>query len=338
MRAYSKFCIIFLLLSMQGAWAQSVVQQLSGSDDGQAKFKLFDERIYNVSPSRRIFLISNESQGYAQGDFVSFLLENKLVSRGLVAKIQGERAGIKIVKIYSLRLWRSLKKGSEIQVLRGDDSIFRGDKKPAPQEIVETEKAPEEERITSEEDLYNEKSIVVDDDVAVEENSKRIIKSNNVVGAFAGMFTGLDNNGSSDSYLHYGFDWSYQFFDNIWAQALFGYSSMSGFPASDLDSKAYNYTLRVKYAFNLPFDSCIMPYLGFQYVTVSSPDAGVFAGSGSPTDEQQAALNKETQLVDDAEKADLVIGATIMKRLVPGWFARLDLGTDVINLGFSLEF
>jgi hypothetical protein len=34
----------------------------------------------------------------------------------------------------------------------------------------------------------------------------------------------------------------------------------------------------------------------------------------------------------------LVAGVTILRRLVPGWFIKADLGTDQLNIGFAIEF
>jgi hypothetical protein len=73
-----------------------------------------------------------------------------------------------------------------------------------------------------------------------------------------------------------------------------------------------------------------MPYIGFQSFTVSSPDAGK-GTSASQNEEELATIN-------DLKKTGPVFGVTLMRRLVPGWFIKTDLGSDVINLGFSIEF
>jgi hypothetical protein len=73
-----------------------------------------------------------------------------------------------------------------------------------------------------------------------------------------------------------------------------------------------------------------MPYIGFHSYTISSPDAGK---TGSPTtdEEQLDAVNK-------LKKSGPVAGVTVLRRLVPGWFIKADLGSDIINVGFAIEF
>jgi len=73
-----------------------------------------------------------------------------------------------------------------------------------------------------------------------------------------------------------------------------------------------------------------MPYLGFQSYTVSSPDAG--KGTDPVKNEE------ELTVIDELKKSGPVFGVTILRRLVPGWFIKADLGTDVLNIGFSIEF
>jgi hypothetical protein len=73
-----------------------------------------------------------------------------------------------------------------------------------------------------------------------------------------------------------------------------------------------------------------MPYIGFQTYSVSSPDAGK-GTSASQNEEELTAIN-------DLKKSGAVFGVTLMRRLVPGWFIKTDIGSDVINLGFSIEF
>ena len=54
------------------------------------------------------------------------------------------------------------------------------------------------------------------------------------------------------------------------------------------------------------------------------------------TEDEQIEL--ENEQVEALNKNQVVAGVTILKRLVPGWFARADIGTDALNIGFSLEF
>jgi hypothetical protein len=41
---------------------------------------------------------------------------------------------------------------------------------------------------------------------------------------------------------------------------------------------------------------------------------------------------------DNLKKSGPVFGITVLRRLVPGWFIKGDLGNDIINLGFAIEF
>ena len=73
-----------------------------------------------------------------------------------------------------------------------------------------------------------------------------------------------------------------------------------------------------------------MPYDGVQINSVSSPDAGT-TGVASVDDAENAA-------VEDLEETQFAAGVTILRRLVPGWFLSINLGTDQISGGFSIEF
>jgi hypothetical protein len=73
-----------------------------------------------------------------------------------------------------------------------------------------------------------------------------------------------------------------------------------------------------------------MPYIGFHTYTVSSPDAGKTANT---------VLNEAQLLaIDELKKSGPVFGITALRRLVPGWFIKADIGSDIINLGFAIEF
>ena len=73
-----------------------------------------------------------------------------------------------------------------------------------------------------------------------------------------------------------------------------------------------------------------MPYLGFHSYTVSSPDAG--KTNNNVTNEEQLTA------IDNLKKSGPVFGMTVMRRLVPGWFIKADVGSDILNVGFAIEF
>jgi hypothetical protein len=96
-----------------------------------------------------------------------------------------------------------------------------------------------------------------------------------------------------------------------------------------------NFTIKGKFAFSGPVYSYFMPYVGYQMVRASSPGAGNAGGDSglSPTQ-----LQEEIDNVRALEKDRFIFGITGLKRLVPGWFLRADLGLDIIGVGFGLEF
>jgi len=67
-----------------------------------------------------------------------------------------------------------------------------------------------------------------------------------------------------------------------------------------------------------------MPYLGFQKTLVSSPNA---------------ITQSELEAVDNFDRADLVFGVTLLKRVVPGWFLKAEVGSDILaSFGVAVEF
>jgi hypothetical protein len=80
--------------------------------------------------------------------------------------------------------------------------------------------------------------------------------------------------------------------------------------------------------------SYIQPYIGYQKVWATSKTAGVDNGDGKTPDQ----LQLELDLVNESAKNNFIFGVTILKRIVPGWFLRADLGLDIIGGGLSLEY
>lgn len=292
---------------------------------------LSTEKINLISPNRKIFILSNKSSQLGKGDFVSLVFENNLVCRALVAKTtDNQEAGIKILKIYSLKNWNKLKENAEVQIIRGDDSYFNKTKEKVAKE--KEEKKEDKNLISDEDDLYNQSVVLNDGDF--EENTNRVIKPDNIFGMAVGQIAGYNAQGGNQNYTHFLGHWAYQFHDNFWLEGVYGQSSISDFPDQGKDTKVTNYIARLKYTVTAPFYSYILPYLGYQYQSVSSPDAGK-TNSLSVT---QAQLDEEVTLTNKMKKTGPVIGITVLKRLVPGWFVKADLGTDLLDAGFCLEF
>ncbi len=300
--------------------------------------QLFNETVNKISPSKKIFIITNENQSFSKGDFISILLSNQLVFRALVAKSTEEKiAGIKLIKIYSSQLFSQLRSGKEILILKGDDSFYSVKKTVDPKK--EEEKIKSESKIQSEEDLFNSTTLSGEDDLTLEENNKRLIKTDNLLSINYGLLESKDNDGASTRYPHLNGTWGYQMSENIWGELTFGTNTIRDYPNANgdggLDTRLMSFSLKFKYVFSAPFYSYIMPYAGYQMVLADSPGAGKYDASNP---QSQTTLDLEASMVNELEKSGPVFGVTILRRIVPGWFARADLGSDIIGGGLCLEF
>lgn len=322
-----KHLLLFLSLGLCfPMWAQSLVDDanLSLAADGGAA-GTFSETIKIISGSKKIFILTNNNQQLGPGDFISLALENNLAARAVVAKTHQGQVGIKILKIYSVAQWTRLRRDQEVQIIKGDDSTFG--KKPEP-------KADEAAtaKIRSEEDLYSG-DVVADDDLGlIDENKNRHIKPDNIVSLFGSQREAneVDSRGGTLKAPTVGASWAYQFTDNYFIEGLYGRTLFDNYPAEGIQTLVNTVVARLKYNIKGPAYTYFMPYLGYQSITVSSPDAG---------DTNSASTNaEELKVVDQLKKSGAVVGFTVLRRLVPGWFVKADVGTDNINLGFSIEF
>ncbi len=305
---------------------ESVVDQFTENSNSELAPSLAIEKIERISPSNRIFVITNSNNAFDKGDYISILSNSNLASRALVAKTtDGGLAGIKILKIYSLSQWKKLKKGSTIQIIRGDDSYYRQKKKKL------TEK-DNESIVKGAEDLFD-KTTFLEDDLNLEEKSNRIIKQDNIVCLSYGEVESIDNDSSAQGYTQLNVSWAYQIEDNIWGEFSYGQNIIADFPNPGLETKLTNLSFKAKYIIQAPFFSYVMPYVGYQILGSESPGAGTPDINNPGLD-----LEAELQLVEDMKKSSVIFGITVLKRLVPGWFIRADLGSDIISLGFGLEF
>lgn len=338
LRSFIKLTMLFTLVLSLGiptTFAQNVLDDIEEEDriaeDSNIAPNLVSETIKVISPSKKIFILTNNNKTFSRGDYISLLLANKLVCRALVAKATDDLlSGIKIVKIYNLTLWKQLGVGKEVLVLKGDDSYYNTKEKNPNEEDA---KEKNDLKLQTEEDLFNSTTLN-DDDLSLEESSKRLIKTDNLISFGIGMIEGKDVDGSTKKYTHYNGAWGYQFADNIWGELNLGTNTITDYPATGLDTRMINITTKVKYAFDAPFYTYIMPYAGYQIIRADSPSAGIDDGSGRTAEELEA----ETLAVDELKKSSVIFGATFLKRLVPGWFIRADIGTDILSGGLSLEF
>lgn len=259
------------------------------------------------------------------GDFVSLALDDKLAARAVVAKTHQGQVGIKILKIYSVAQWSRLRRDLEVQVVKGDDSAFG--KKP---EVTSAESVTS--KIKSEEDLYTGDVVADLESGLVEENKSRHIKPDNVVSISGAYFDAneIASRGGKMRQPMFGVSWAYQFTDNYFLEGVYGRALLDNYPADGSQTLINHLVGRIKYNIKGPAYTFFMPYIGFQSYTVSSPDAG--KGTSATQNEE------ELTVINELKKSGPVFGVTILRRLVPGWFIKSDLGSDIVNLGFSIEF
>ena len=338
--------LIFIVLQLGApkAIAQAVLDDLEEdtkleSTSAEKLPELTTEKIKIISPSKKIFILTNEKQSFSNGDYITLLLANKLVCRALVAKTSSNNlSGIKIIRIYNSNLWKQLNVGKEVLILKGDDSYFVN-KEKEPEKTANTEtpgpKKKGDAKISSEEDLFNSTKLEGEDDLSLEESSNRHIRPDNLLYFSVGAIEGYDVDGATKRFTSIGGTWGYQLSDNFWAEGLAGTTTVTDYPATGLDTQLINLEFRLKYTVAAPLYSYLQPYLGYQSLMAKSPGAGVDPGDGSRT---QAQLNEEIAMVEKQKKSTVVFGVTILKRIVPGWFARADVGSDIISGGLALEF
>ncbi len=319
--------LMSIYLLSYNSFAQSFINDLGVGSNNVALPDMASETIQRISGSKKIFIITNNSSTFAKGDFVTLVKGTKRAVRAVVAKNENGIAGIKILKIYSLSLWNQLKAGNEIQVLRGDDSFFN-----VPTSTADSGNVPTE-LIKAEADLFDETTVLEDDSLSFDDNSKRVLKNDNIIS----LSLGFIDAGSEGRVSQPNGAWSFQIEDNIWVEASYGQGIIKGYPSltGDIDTKITNFSVRAKYAITAPFDSYVLPYIGYQIVGASSPGAGEQDEGQTRT---EAELQQELDDVESLKNSGPVFGVTALKRLVPGWFVRADLGSDLLAIGFSLEF
>lgn len=319
----SKFIVLITLFILAPALqAQSLVDDASLYRGGDHSNVIL-ETIKIISGSKRIFIISNNNQMLSTGDFISLALEDKLAARAVVAKIHQGQVGVKILKIYSMNQWTKLRRDLEVQIIRGDDSQFEKKALPAPET---------ENKIRNEDDLYTG-DIMIEDDLSVfDENKNRHIKPDNLVGLHGSFLDAaeIESQGSTRRSIMVGVSWAYQFADNYYLEGVYSRASFNDFPNDGKSTVVNSMTGRLKYNIKGPLYTFFQPYIGFRTQSVSSPDAG-------KTNDINMALQEELA-IEDLEKSGAVFGVTVLRRLVPGWFVKANIGSDIINLGFSIEF
>ena len=329
-----KFCsILMMFLYSLNLYAQSVIDDISTEVNQEQSSALFTERINRISSSKKIFIITNENAQLNKGDFISLLNGKDIAARALVVKIKNNIAGIKIIKIYSLINWSKLWVGKDIQIIRGDDSYYKkiaknkknGDKKKE-DPLKATPRDPYIDKfgnssVSELEDLYNETDEVKTD---------RIIKTDNILSVTYKRSIKEDALGNESSLNIGRISWSYQVLSNVWVEGNFSRAAaIENFPGPGDSTGIDTLSASIKRCFSGPLYTYFMPFVGFEYHTVNSPDYEI--GSAS-------LLNREHEIIDDLNGTKIALGVTILKRLVPGWFLRGDITINGFDIGVSIEF
>ncbi|OFZ21902.1 MAG: hypothetical protein A2202_04035 [Bdellovibrionales bacterium RIFOXYA1_FULL_36_14] len=314
--AFCFFSFIFCYPSF--VLGQNVVSEINNNLESSLTGDMITEKIFKISVSGRIIVLTNSNEVLIKGDFISIIFNQDLVFRALIAKVTKAYVGIKVVKIYNEEVLKKLKPGDSVLIIRGDDSYYK--KKEEGSDEVDG-------KIKTEDNLFDD--TLLEEDLTLEENSKRVLKQDNIVSACYAFVEGVDTDHTTHRFGQFNGQWAYQFLDNVWAEIGFGQHRITDFPDSGLDTSVINFTFRVKYTFAGPFYTFIKPYFGFQVVRASD---------SNDTDALQEQLDREAELYKNTEKNTPIVGITFLKRLVPGWFINGNLGSDMFAMGFSLEF
>ena len=297
--------------------AQSPISDFSNSSN----YDLAKEKVMRVSGTKRILIISNSQDSYAKGDYVTILINKEPIVRGIIPKQKNNVAAIKITKIYNEEVYSNIFVNQDIEVLRGDDSAYG---KAAPEES--------EFKITDAESLFDDTTLLDEDIYSEEAQEGGIIKNDNIVSVGLGLVDGFNSSGKEDTNTQYNASWSFQVEKNIWIEGFVGRHLIRGFPNEEIDTAVNQYIFRAKYSFEGPLYTVFMPYVGYKFATADSPGAGDVTSVGAD------AAEREKELVSSVEESEPVFGVTFFKRLVPGWFFRADVGTDLMGASLALEF
>jgi hypothetical protein len=328
-----KFLLFIFFATSNLLYAQDIIDDISAPISLGDTSELFTETIKIISGSRRIFIITNDNQMLSKGDFITLVLDQTLpVARAIVAKNHEGDVGIKILKIYSLKNWSRIKSNLAVQILKGDDSRLFVKKEDKVKKNV-----TKEFTIEDEEDLFNEKALMDSDDFSDDDN--RIIKQDNIVSIGFGQQSINDEakempGGKDLVYTSNQFSasYAYQFQSDFWVEGLYAYANMGNVPTTQAETDFHNFSLRVKYTIKAPFYSYVLPYVGYQLRYWAS-------GYVDDLEEIDPDLKNETEnYLNKITEDKFIFGVTLLKRLVPGWFVKADLGTDIINVGFAIEF
>lgn len=326
---FTSIALLLLFAMAIPAQGQSILSEYAQNTNFPIQERLSSEKILKFSNSKRVFILSFEEEGFLPGDYVTLIYNEQHVARAVAVKSKDDKMGIKIIKIYSLPLWGQLREGMEVKILRGDDSYFIAKREEETQQKDEDPAGDEIAKIVSEDDLFN-KETFLEEDLADDANRTGRIKTDNIVSIRLGSIGITDLEGNPSTTVHFNYSWAHQLIANFWGEFNYGHSNISGFPDENLGTGLQTFTLRIKYTISAPFYSFVKPYVGYKISAAKAPEADPSKDTKTPEQQQE--------LLEGIEYSGPIVGITVLKRLVPGWFAQFDLGTDIISVGMALEF
>jgi len=257
---------LLLLVLVQNLRAQSISEDLGlnyASGRSQTPFK---ETLLLIGNSRKILILSNNANYLQKGDFITILYNKRAALRALVGKTRNSKAGVKVLKTFSLEAFDKIKKGDQVEIVIGDYTY-------KPQEEADDKDDLDSLGINDEGDLFNNSV-----DINIEEEADRNINTQNIVYFSWGPFSGdaplnqvqqgeissvgafLDDRGSQ-TYNDYSIGWARQVSDNIFAEGLVDIVTLNGFPSPDISALLLSFAVRIKYAYKLPAYFYALPYI-----------------------------------------------------------------------------
>jgi len=330
------FIVFFFFhhLSFPDSLAQSVADALrpNNFDITLAKDILFTENVITVGATRRIFIITNENKKVIPGDYITFVsMDGKMLARGIVVKLRDDKFGMRVKKIYDPTEWNKINEDDDIQILKGDDSLYTKMQKESIQTEEELKATPDDQLNSDFQLLSGSNDLDLGNQTQYEKNrTLGVIDSPNILTAGIGRIRAIGTDLTDKNYLNYQFSYMYQIAKNIWPELSYSYSILKKFPAVDIDTGLHTLALKIRVAFDLGFYTYLLPYAGIKKGFADSPGAG--------DNPDAIAANNELALLDDAERMEAVYGVSLFKRLVPSWIFRLDVGNETLGVGIGIEY
>ncbi len=328
------FIFLQLLAFPQIAHTQTVADALrpENFDINLAKDVLFTENVVTIGATRKVFILTNENKKVIPGDYVTMIsMEGKMLARGIVVKLRDDKFGMRLKKVYDPSEWNKIKEEDDVQILKGDDSLFMKMQRESLDTADELRSSPEDQLNSDFQLLSGENGIDLSDDGQYDrKRNLGVIDSPNILTAGVGRIRAIGTDLTDQNYLNYQFSFLHQFAKNIWPEISYSYSILKKFPAVDIDTGLHILNLRIRFAFDLGFYTYLLPYAGIRKGFADSPGAG--------DNPDATAANNELALLDDVERAEAVYGVSLFKRLVPSWIFRVDIGNEMMGVGLGIEY